>query len=440
MSEDQKEQKLEPENWGDPEKKGMMGRLEELDAVFEKGEKPIALAEKTQDDPQVVEPEEAEKAESKTEEVDSPEKSPENVSGEKEVDENTSNESSDESDDLPVMESDFFSEEEDANSTENSNDESKFDADAYDIQTQKMVKAMEEKGHPGDAFAEVRSELKKAKEALAKQQPSEDVQAELRDLRSKAEQYDGLKQRLDEVSAESAQLKVQNSPEYEREILAPVSKILERAEQIAEVYEVEAAVLKDIVRNPDIKQRDQMLKEYAESLGPVGSGEIGRLASEFSGYRDKREQMLENAEAELERLQVQELKANELALKAHNEQVQALQKNMWESNKELIPGFVEENGEVTETYKQMMSKGLSIDFSKARAKDQAFAAFAGTVLPHMAKQLAALKKELSEYKKNEESSKRSSPTPSGSVKQTQTSGKDNKPKTFLEAAAEVDFS
>jgi hypothetical protein len=304
----------------------------------------------------------------------------------------------------------------------------------------KMVKAMEEKGHPGDAFAEVRAELKKAKEALSKQQPSEDIQAELKELRSISEKYEGLKQRLDEVSSESAQLKVQNSPEYEREILAPVSKILERAEQIAEVYEVEASVLKDIVRNPDIKQRDQMLKEYAETLGPVGSGEIGRLASDFSSYRDKREQMLENAEAELERLQVQEIKANELALKAHNEQMQTLQKSMWESNKELIPGFVQENGEVTETYTKLMSKGLSIDFSKARAKDQAFAAFAGTVLPHMAKELAIIKKELSEYKQSEETTKRSSPAPSSSVKQTQSSSDGKKPKTFLEAAAEIEFS
>jgi hypothetical protein len=434
MPEDQKEQKLEPENWGDPEKKGLMGRLEELDTVFEKGEKPLVQTEESKSEPANVEPEKTVEANPEITKENTTEKEPEPTAEKTEISEKPA----EESDDIPVIESDFFTEEEET--PEESKNESNFDPDSYDAQTQKMVKAMEEKGHPGDAFAEVRAELKKAKEALLKQQPSEDIQSELKELRSKAEQYEGLKQRLDEVSAESAQLKVQNSPEYEREVLAPVSKILERAEQIAEVYEVESAVLKDIVRNPDIKQRDQMLKEYAETLGPVGSGEIGRLASEFSSYRDKREQMLENAEAELERLQVQELKANELALKAHNEQVQALQKNMWESNKELIPGFVQENGEVTETYTKMMSKGLSIDFSKARAKDQAFAAFAGTVLPHMAKELAILKKELAEYKQSEETTKRSSPTPSSSVKQTQSSSDSKKPKTFLEAAAEIEFS
>lgn len=434
MPEDQKEQKLEPENWGDPEKKGLMGRLEELDTVFEKGEKPLVQNKESEPKSENTKPKEIAKADSESSEEEILEKEIEPVSEEKEVPEKT-NETDD---DIPVMESDFFTEEE--NTSEESKKEGDFDPDSYDAQTQKMVKAMEEKGHPGDAFAEVRAELKKAKEALSKQQPSEDIQAELKELRSISEQYEGLKQRLDEVSSESAQLKVQNSPEYEREVLAPVSKILERAEQIAEVYEVEAAVLKDIVRNPDIKQRDQMLKEYAETLGPVGSGEIGRLASEFSSYRDKREQMLENAEAELERLQIQEIKANELALKAHNEQMQTLQKSMWESNKELIPGFVQENGEVTETYTKMMSKGLSIDFSKARAKDQAFAAFAGTVLPHMAKELAILKKELSEYKQSEETTKRSSPAPSSSVKQTQSSSDSKKPKTFLEAAAEIEFS
>lgn len=434
MPEDQKEQKLEPENWGDPEKKGLMGRLEELDTVFEKGEKPLVQNKESEPESENTKPKDIAKADSESSEEEILEKENEPVSEEKEVSEKTNETDND----IPVMESDFFTEEE--NTSEESKKESDFDPDSYDAQTQKMVKAMEEKGHPGDAFAEVRAELKKAKEALSKQQPSEDIQAELKELRSISEKYEGLKQRLDEVSSESAQLKVQNSPEYEREILAPVSKILERAEQIAEVYEVEASVLKDIVRNPDIKQRDQMLKEYAETLGPVGSGEIGRLASDFSSYRDKREQMLENAEAELERLQVQEIKANELALKAHNEQMQTLQKSMWESNKELIPGFVQENGEVTETYTKLMSKGLSIDFSKARAKDQAFAAFAGTVLPHMAKELAIIKKELSEYKQSEETTKRSSPAPSSSVKQTQSSSDSKKPKTFLEAAAEIEFS
>jgi hypothetical protein len=112
-----------------------------------------------------------------------------------------------------------------------------------------------------------------------------------------------------------------------------------------------------------------------------------------------------------------------------------MQRNIWDRYKDKIPGFVED-GEETPTFKKLQGQGLSIDFSRAKASDQAFAAFAGVALPHVVQQLAETKKRLAQYEKTDERSFKKAPTPSESVNTTPI---DKEAKTFMDAFMDQDF-
>ena len=83
----------------------------------------------------------------------------------------------------------------------------------------------------------------------------------------------------------------------------------------------------------------------------------------------------------------------------------------------MIPGFVDEDGE-TPKFRELVAKGLSIDFSRAKANDMAFAAFAGSALPHAMQELATLKKRLAVYEKEDNQKIRTSSKASASLQPT----------------------
>ena len=103
----------------------------------------------------------------------------------------------------------------------------------------------------------------------------------------------------------------------------------------------------------------------------------------------------------------------------------------------MIPGLSDEQGD-TPALKALVAKSMAIDFSQAKANDMAFAAFAGSVLPHAVKEIAALRKELLTYRADETRARAAAPDAGGSVQATPADP--NKPKTFMELMNEVSFA
>jgi hypothetical protein len=141
------------------------------------------------------------------------------------------------------------------------------------------------------------------------------------------------------------------------------------------------------------------------------------MIQDFKGLVSKRDRMMADADKEIERQQVQRIEQEKQLLAEQRKAVQTIQKDIWSKYKEVIPGFVDD-GEETPEYKKLMSKALSIDFGTAKARDQAYAGFAGVVLPHVVKELGEMRKRLSAYEKADGKSQRGAPKPSDSVKAT----------------------
>ena len=262
----------------------------------------------------------------------------------------------------------------------------------------------------GEKFKALRAELKAAKQTTI----TPDVQREIEDLKTKAQEAEGLRARLEEVSSQSAKLKVEASDEYEREIVSPAKDIFSKADELAKLYETDATILKAIIKETDRKVQNELIAEHLKDFSDFDRNEIYLMTKDFNGLVAKRERMMANADKEIERQQVQRIEQEKQLLAEQRRAVQTIQKDIWNKYKEVVPGFVED-GEETPEFRKLMGKALSIDFGTAKARDQAYAAFSGVVLPHVVKELGEMRKRLSAYEKADGKAQRTAPKPSNSV-------------------------
>lgn len=393
---------LEPEQWGNPTGKDLISGLDEF---FEQGAKQIAPDTKPDNFSQ---PKEEPKPEAKAEPVKETPKAEPVEETEKVIDE------------------EFFTGD-DEPTKEPVTDDKAFDEVAFDKETEADTTAMEPKA--GEKFKELRNELKEFKQKAKEVVIPEDTQKKIADLELKAAEYEGMKSRLDEVTSQSAKLQVENSPEYDKEILKPVSKIYDKLGEFATAFEVDTKVISAIVRETDEKVRAELIEEHLGDMPTYNQSRVIALADQFGELMDKRHEMLENADERVSQQQANRISQETALLNEQRKTVQTIQKDIFEKYKDKIPGFVDD-GKETEVFRQIFNKSLTIDLGKAKARDQAFAVFGASVVPHLAQEVRALQKKLSAYENKDEQSTKGSPNASRSVTQSPSVDGDGK-KDFM---------
>ncbi len=279
-----------------------------------------------------------------------------------------------------LIEEKFFGDEPD-----NPEPEVKTDAD-FDKETEDMTKGM-------SVDAGKRLETKKKVSELVA--PNE-VAAKDAALKEKEAEIESLRKTVDELSSVSPRLRMEASEAYKTAVLAPVVKIFEQVDEMAASYEIEPENLKNILKAPDRKSQNELIAEHLRHFSELDRQDFYGMIREFNGLRDKRAEMLSKAGEEVEKLDAARQKEQEQAIEEHKKVVQELQSGLWSKYKDKIPGLLDDKGDETEDFKKLYAEAKRIDFSKARGKDQAFAAFAGTLFPFVAKQLVAANRKIAE--------------------------------------------
>ena len=383
---------LEAQPWGNSTGKDLISGLDEF---FEKGAKQIAPETKPDNFSQPKESKEPETKEPDSKSMETKEEP------EKEVDEPEK-----------VIDEEFFTDDEDK---KDENKDDNFDESEFDKETEADSKGMEAKA--GEKFKALRAELKEYKQKSKEAVVPEETQKKLADLELKAAELEGYKARFDEISSQSSKLQVENSPEYDQQILKPVGKIYEKLGELAESHSVETKVLAAIVRETNEKARAELVEDYLSEMPAYNQGRVIALADQFSDLMTKREEMLADADRTISAQQAKRVEEERAILDEQRRSVQTIQKDIFDKYKESIPGFMED-GKETDVFKQIYSKSLSIDLGKAKARDQAFAVFGASVVPHLAQEVRSLQKKLAAYENNDERSTKGAPKTSGSVKQS----------------------
>ena len=337
------------------------------------------------------------------------------------------------SEETPLIEEEFFSDAEAKPLIEEEKKADGFDEEALHKETEANTKGMEQPA--GEKFKAPRAEPKEAKQKTV----TPEVQKKLEELELKAQEAEGLRTRLEEVSNQSAKLKMENSPEYDEQVLRPATAIFKKADELAALYEGDAAVLKAIVKERDRKTQNELIAEHLKDFSDFDRNEVYRMIQDFNGLLYKREELLADASKKIEQFEAARIQREEALLNEQRLAVQTIQKDIWKKYKDVIPGFVDENGQETADFKKLMGKSLSIDFGRAKGRDQAFAAFAGVVLPHAVSQIADLKRQLAEYERAEGRSASAAPRPSEGISGRAPSSS-KEPATFMERMEKATFA
>jgi hypothetical protein len=405
------ENHMAAQNWADPTGKGILAAMDEIDFTNDFQPKPFEPepAKETKAEPAKEEPAKETKQETNEE---------------------------------PLMDEDFFGDtetKEEVKEEKKEDEKPSFDETAFDKETAELEKGMGR--HQGDKFKELRNQLKEFKKA-EKAEPvtviPEETKKELETLRTKAQEIDGLRQRIEEMSSVSAEVKMKQSDDYRIQVVEPAAKLFELADKLSESYEMDTGILRAIIKEGDRKKQNELIKEHLpESFTDFDRHSVYRMAQDFEGFKQKHAVMLADAETLLEKQEAKRIEETNKLIEEQRATTQTLQKDIWSKYKDMIPGLAED-GKETEDYRKMVAKGLSIDFSKSRAKDQAFAAFAGTVLPFVMKKLNAVTRELAERDKADGKEVQARPKPGESLGGPQPKT-DDKPKTFMEAMMAADL-
>lgn len=270
-----------------------------------------------------------------------------------------------------------------------------FNEDSFDKQTEELSQGMDQKA--SDKFKQLRQELKEFKQKQKEVVVPQDVQTKLQELELKAAEAEGLRQQVEELASVSAKAKVESSREYKEKVLNPAIEILQEADQIAEAYQIDSEVIQAIIREQDKEIQAKLIQSHLSELNEVEKQDVYRMIYEYKGLGKIRQEMLDKAEEKISQIEAQQIAEQQKQIEEEKKAVQSIQANIWDKYKQVIPGFVDENGEPTEEWTKLRNRSLSIDFNKAAGKDKAYAAFAGVALPHVIKELNNAKKLLQEY-------------------------------------------
>ncbi len=284
------------------------------------------------------------------------------------------------------------------------------DEAAFDKATDDLTHGMDKKA--GEKFRELRASNKEFQKRLAEQSVPEAVQKELAELKLAAEEREGLKAKVQTLSNMSARVKMENSPEYAAEVLEPAGSIFAAADEISESYEGDVKIIRSILVERDRKVQTAMMKEHLSEISEYDRSEVHRLAYDYRKLVEKRDTLLTRSEEVLAELETNRITREKKELADHHRNVQIIQKDVWKKYEDKIPGLLADDGTETEAYKTLRAKGLSIDFTKAKGKDLAFASFAGSLLPFAVTQIKALREQLATYEKSDSNAQRRSPSPS----------------------------
>jgi hypothetical protein len=309
-----------------------------------------------------------------------------------------------------------------------------FDEESFDKETDEAVQGMEAKA--GDKFKALRNELKEAKQNTI----SPEVQQKLSDLELKASETEGLRQQIAELSNQSAKIKVETSEEFKREIRKPVDDLYDKSEELAKLYEGDPQVLWSIISEGDRKKQNELIKEHLGEFSDYDKSEVYRISQDLTRLLGKRQEMLQDAEKYIQKIETDRVMQTEKALEENRKVYQTHLRTLWDKYKEKIPGLVGEDGKETEVFKEMRNKTMSLDFSRAGTRDMALASFSGVMVKHLAVEINNIRQKLHEYEAGDEKAIKARANTGNSINSSQASSSSSDSRSFVEKFGDMDFS
>tara|TARA_Y100000401_G_scaffold84549_1_gene69830 strand:- start:42 stop:1289 length:1248 start_codon:yes stop_codon:yes gene_type:complete len=265
-------------------------------------------------------------------------------------------------------------------------------------------------------FKQLKEELRTNKSELdTLRQTVKEQESKMSELTAIAENKDveALQEQLRQYEIEKSFSDLENTYQYKEVVTEPLNRLMDRAEVIAEKYEVDYDALVDIISMDDSTKQDQALSELLPEASGRDKSTIYRVIEDIDPILQKRNELFENADEALQEAQyIQEQKAQmELAEKAEVRNV--ITKNVVQRVSEKLPFL---SGVEGLDMSAIESKASDLDPSVVHPVDFAYNSVAAQLLPTIVREYLSSRAEaevlmnkLSEYEDAE-------PTVSGAPK------------------------
>lgn len=266
----------------------------------------------------------------------------------------------------------------------------------------------------GARFKELKSELKDWKTKYA------ELEKVLEEAGTKPpEDYAALKAKLQEYEQELSVSRVEATEQYKQAVVQPLNSVLTAAYALADKYQVPEKTLQEALAETNLDKQSEMLQDLASSFSERDRIGLYRMADDVALLLQRKEEIKANAKSAHATLSEQQKKQSVEA------RTKALD-SVYTTLSEKIGLF--KNKEIADKVKSIAT---STDVTTAKPDVQAYATYAGAILPHLVKENHSQAAKIAELEKTIASFRKTVPKTGGGK---QTAAKSLAPEVgFLEA-------
>lgn len=254
----------------------------------------------------------------------------------------------------------------------------------------------------GAKFKEIKAEAKAARARVAEleaklaeveKSPKPDA-AEAEKLQAAITEREA---KIAEYEKELAISRFEATTEFKTTVVEPLAAILGVVERFAKKYEVPEKKLMSILSEADPDAQGDLIVEMASGFSERDRVSLYQLADDYSAVMAHRDELRANASQALAAREATKAAEAAKSVEESKKTWKSATSKVWETLKAKIP-LPGEGEEKTALENEIFSKVSEASLDSANVDVKAFAAFAGALVPHMAKQNKLLSTEVAELK------------------------------------------
>tara|TARA_B100000131_G_scaffold167566_1_gene161946 strand:- start:113 stop:1396 length:1284 start_codon:yes stop_codon:yes gene_type:complete len=270
-----------------------------------------------------------------------------------------------------------------------------FDEAAFDQETDQEVKGLDP--GKGEAWKKLKEELKSYKKGEIQlpelQKKMAALEKENESLRQTADEVEAIKARMQSVTSRNAELLLEESEEYQEQVVRPHNTISSTIAALADAKGVTEDEIWSVIRESDPARRISRLDELEREIGARNALVVQNMATDMRVIAAKDQEMRENADKIVDQARSAQARADEEQMATKSADFKTSTNQAFELHASKIPGFVDESGTLTDIGRSARANTSIVDLSSLSSGDLAYMAFATEALPQSLRQIRSLEKE-----------------------------------------------
>tara|TARA_A200000159_G_scaffold103221_1_gene95955 strand:+ start:11716 stop:12996 length:1281 start_codon:yes stop_codon:yes gene_type:complete len=277
-----------------------------------------------------------------------------------------------------------------------------FDESAFDAETAALLKGLEDKGHPGDVYKDLRAKLKDYESGAVGNADKDSEIAQLSEkvasLEETAAEVEAMKERVVSIASRNSVLLLEESPEYQDKVVTPHEEIKKTVAALAEVREMDPKEIWDVISENDPVKRTAALDSLESRIGGRNAMEVAAMAKDIRVISHIDKTMRENADEIVKAARDRELSESSKEAGVRSEAFKGAAKENFEKLASKIPGFTDGNGQLSAAAKKSLAKSSLVRVNDLTTSDLGYMAFAVESLPQALKHIQSMEKQIQDLK------------------------------------------